>query len=180
MTYHKKFPALLGLATTFMLVLAACSALVQPLNNESESGNGANAEPLSNNLPADIRITVYQGVGFQPEEATTLSELLAFGKPMVLNFWAGLCPPCRLEMPDFQAMYDENMDSVILFGLDVGPLTGLGSNEDGRALLQELSITYPTGTTSDPEVMRDFRILGMPTTVFITQMVKFMRLGPGS
>ena len=168
MTYQQKFPAVLGLAVTLMLILAACSAPVQPLIPESKPENGAIAEALSNNLPADIQITVYQGAGFQPGEETTLSELLASGKPIVLNFWAGLCPPCRLEMPDFQAMYDENKDSVILFGLDVGPFTGLGSNEDGRALLQELTITYPAGTPSDPDVMKDFRILGMPTTVFIT------------
>ena len=71
-------------------------------------------------------------------------------------------------MPDLQAVSDEYQDRVLLFGLDVGPFIGLGSNEDGRALLQELSITYPAGTTLNPDVVREYKVLGMPTTYFIT------------
>jgi len=168
MINRKKSLILGSAASAFMLILAACSASAQPGTVESSSDNGISAEAASNNLPADIQITVYQGAGFQPDEEIMLSELLAQGKPVVLNFWAGLCPPCRLEMPDLQAVNDKFLDSVLLFGLDVGPFTGLGSNEDGRALLQELSITYPAGTTFDINVMRDYTILGMPTTYFIT------------
>jgi len=71
-------------------------------------------------------------------------------------------------MPDLQAVSEKFQSEVLLFGLDVGPFTGLGSNEDGRALLEELSITYPSGTTFNQDVMRDYKILGMPTTYFIT------------
>lgn len=165
---RKRFLILVSAAATVMLTLAACSASAQPDLTESFSTGRSSTEAASNNLPGDIQITVYQGAGFQSDEEISLSELLAQGKPVVLNFWAGLCPPCRLEMPDLQAVNDKFQDRVLMFGLDVGPFTGLGSNEDGRALLQELSITYPAGTTSDPKVMKDYQILGMPTTIFIT------------
>jgi thiol-disulfide isomerase/thioredoxin len=119
-------------------------------------------------LPADIEITVYQGENFQEGQVIALSEILSDGKPLVLNFWAALCPPCRLEMPDFQEVYEEYHDQIVLFGLDVGPFTALGSREEGQALLKELSITYPAGTTFDDQVIRSFEIFGMPTTIFIT------------
>jgi thiol-disulfide isomerase/thioredoxin len=86
----------------------------------------------------------------------------------VLNLWAGLCPACRLEMPDFQEASDEFGDDVLLIGLDVGPFTNLGTNEEGQELVQELGITYPTGTTSDAGVIQDYQLLGMPATYFIT------------
>ena len=54
------------------------------------------------------------------------------GRPIVLNFWAGLCPPCRAEMPNLQAFYEKFGDQVTLLGLDVGPFTGLGSNQNGE------------------------------------------------
>jgi thiol-disulfide isomerase/thioredoxin len=170
MIFHKKFFIFVGLAAIVMLILASCSASAQPdtIESSTTSESGISAESVPNNLPADIKIIVYQGTGFQPDEEITLSELLAQGKPVVLNFWAGLCPPCRLEMPDLQVVNDRFQDRVLLFGLDVGPFTGLGSNEEGRALLQELSITYPAGTTINPNVMKDYQILGMPTTFFIT------------
>lgn len=83
---------------------------------------------------------------------------------MVLNFWAGQCPPCRVEMPDLQAVYEE----IMLIGLDVGPFIGLGSREDGKALLQELEVTYPAGTTFESKVLTDYSVIGMPSTYFIT------------
>ena len=86
---------------------------------------------------------------------------------MVLNFWAGLCPPCRAEMPDLQAFYDDNREQVTLVGIDIGQFMGLGSVEDAELLLQELNITYPAGYTSDDSVVRGYKVLGMPTTVFI-------------
>ena len=82
--------------------------------------------------------------------------------------WAGLCPPCRLEMPDFQEVSQEFGDEISIVGLDVGPFTNLGSSQDGQALIQELGITYLTGTTTDPAVVKEYELLGMPATYFIT------------
>lgn len=98
----------------------------------------------------------------------TLTDILAIGKPVVLNFWAGLCPPCRREMPEFQEAYEEFKDRVILFGVDVGPFVNLGSTEDAVNLMSELGITYPLGTTFNNKILIEYRILGMPATVFIT------------
>jgi thiol-disulfide isomerase/thioredoxin len=87
---------------------------------------------------------------------------------VVLNFFAGLCPPCRAEMPDLQSVSAQYQGRVILFGLDIGPFVNLGSRKDGKALVRELGVTYPTGTTFDSKVVREYRVLGMPTTVFLT------------
>jgi len=85
-----------------------------------------------------------------------------------LNFWAGLCPPCRAEMPDLDEFATEYSDRVVLFGLDVGPFSGLGSRNDGRQLVEELGVTYLMGTTTDASVVRAYEVFGMPTTVFLT------------
>ena len=86
---------------------------------------------------------------------------------MVLSLWAGLCPICRAEMPKVQKTYPQYEDKVLLIGIDIGPFVGLGTKEDGLALLDELGITYPAGTTSDASVMRDYQVLGTPTTLFL-------------
>ena len=59
-------------------------------------------------------------------------------------------------------------DRVVVLGLDVGPFTGLGSLQDGIELLDEIGVTYPVGTTPDPETVQQYRVLGMPSTYFIT------------
>ena len=71
-------------------------------------------------------------------------------------------------MPDLQAVYEEYGDRILLVGLDVGPFVGLGSRADGQALLAELAVTYPAGTTMDSNVVFDYTLLGMPTTYFIS------------
>lgn len=126
--------------------------------------------PTAQLRPApDIEIVMYQGadeVGGSPVALSSLWERTQ--RPVVLNFWAGLCPPCRAEMPDFQRLYGERRGEITLIGVDIGPFIGLGSREDGRALLREVGVTYPAGTTLDARTVRNYEILGMPTTVFIT------------
>ena len=137
---------------------------------QGRQGSGALADaatPLR--LAPDIEIAMYQGqteVGGAKIALSTLWEKKR--QPVVLNFWAGLCPPCRGEMPDFQRLYEQPNRTFAMIGVDIGPFIGLGSRDDARALLRELKITYPAGTTFDIRPVRDYQILGMPTTVFIT------------
>ncbi len=127
------------------------------------------ASPPSLRLAPDIEITMYQGPGEVGGERIALSDLWVKSRqPVVLNFWAGLCPPCRAEMPDFQRLYEQPNRKFALIGVDIGPFIDLGSRDDARALLRELKITYPAGTATDIGPVRIYQILGMPTTVFIT------------
>lgn len=162
-----------GAIATFLVlmavVLAACGGATTP--SASEPSNAAGASEVSNSdrseedLAPNFDFTLFQGVETLGAASMNLHQLI--GKPVVLNFWAGLCPPCRAEMPDLQEFYDEFKDRVTLVGIDVGQFTGLGSLQDAKDLLEELEITYPTGSTTDSNVMSKYRVFGMPTTVFI-------------
>jgi thiol-disulfide isomerase/thioredoxin len=154
----------LGIAMAAILALAACTANV--------AGGSSSAMP-------DFPITPYQGQEVLGTEEIAFSDIVGKGKPVVLNFWAGLCPPCRAEMPEFQEFYDRNKDDVIVLGIDVGPFTALGSSDDGKSLLEELGITYPSGTTSEPGVVADYEIRGMPSTYFITADGELFRTWTG-
>ena len=127
----------------------------------------------------DIEISAYQGQDVLGGETTTLSAVVGQGKPVVLNFWAALCPPCRAELPEFQRVYDERSDEVTILGIDIGPQQFLGTNEEGQALLNEVGVTFPAGTTDDEAVVRGFEILGMPTTFFIATDGSVMRKWSG-
>ncbi len=128
----------------------------------------------------DIEVTMYQGQEEVGGEKIALSDLWEKKhQPVVLNFWAGLCPPCRAEMPDFQRLYEQPDRKFALIGVDIGPFIGLGSRDDARALLRQLKITYPTGTTFDIRTIRNYEILGMPTTVFITASGRIWRKHAG-
>lgn len=139
------------------LAVSACSGSPSPSTGAGTSGLGV----------PDITILPYQGEVLGAEEVKLSTVFERTGKPMVLNFWAGLCPPCRAEMPDFQEIYEERGDEFVLLGIDIGPFQLLGTRQEGRNLLRQLELTYPAGTTFDEGIMREYQILGMPTTYFI-------------
>ncbi len=115
---------------------------------------------------SDFSFDVYQGQDVLGGDEINFSTLLDDGKPVVLNFWAGNCPPCRAEMPALQAIWDERQDDLTFVGLDVGVFTGLGTRRDALSLLEELRITYPAGAPPNGAAVRNFNVLSMPTTVF--------------
>ena len=127
----------------------------------------------------DMEISAYQGEDALGGGETTLSAVLGQGKPVVLNFWAALCPPCRAEMPEFERVHEERGGEVTILGVDIGPQQFLGTREEAQALLTELGVTYPTGTTFDETVVRGFEIFGMPTTFFIAADGSVMRKWSG-
>lgn len=156
-----------------MLLLAACAqaAPLEPAPDSNRPSSAGDSEPREideSKLVSDFELIAYQGQAELGGDIVRLRDLLSQGKPVVLNFWAGLCPPCRVEMPDLQEIYEEYGDRILLVGLDVGPFVGLGSQADGQALLAELGVTFPAGTTTDDNVVRDYALLGMPTTYFIS------------
>ena len=71
-------------------------------------------------MAGDFQVTLFTGGEFQ------LSDQLG-KKSVVLNFWYPSCPPCREEMPAFQAAWEEVQGEDVLFlgmfvprGLDHG------------------------------------------------------------
>lgn len=175
---------LAGLAGVVTLLLVACggAATALPTPAGSVSGTAPADQPRSTTpvkLATDFQVQIYQGEEVLGGKDIPFSRLFAQGQPVVLNFFAGLCPPCRAEMPDFQAVSVQYQGRVILFGLDIGPFVQLGSRQDGKALVKELGVTYPTGTTFDGNVVRAYQVLGMPTTVFLTPDGKVVRTWTG-
>lgn len=112
-------------------------------------------------------IVAYQGADVLGAVELDFSEVLASGTPVVLNFWAGQCPPCRAEMPAFQRVHDAHAGEFLLVGVDIGPFLGLGSHESAQELLAELGITYPAAYAVDARSVRDHNVLGMPSTIFL-------------
>ena len=154
-----RFRWLLIFAAILATAAIACSSNYDS-NNDFVSSTG------SGDLAPDLTVAIFQGQDVVGGENVTLSGLIG-GRPIVLNFWAGLCPPCRAEMPDLQEFNEDFQDRALLLGVDLGQFTGLGNTDDAKKLLSDLAITYPAGFTSDSDVIRNYQILGMPTTIFI-------------
>lgn len=71
---------------------------------------GLPAAPAVGHPAPDFTLTTVTG------ETFTLSALR--GKPVVLNFWATWCPPCRAELPELQAASGRYADQVVIVGVN--------------------------------------------------------------
>jgi peroxiredoxin len=83
------------------------------------------------------------------------------GKPILLNFWASWCAPCRIEMPEFQEIYDTNQELVII---------GVNLQEDRENIVKftdKFAITFPILLDPDSEVKSMYNIFTQPVTYFI-------------
>ena len=143
---------------------AVDTAAVTPTSTPAAKATGETASLLEN--APEFEFSLYQGDDVLGGRILSLSDLQ--GKPLVLNFWAASIPPSRIEMPNMQGFYVEYGDSVNLLGLDVGPFATGDSHQDAINLLSQLNITYPAGYPLDENVMSKSKIIGLPTTFFIT------------
>lgn len=94
-------------------------------------------------------------------DAANLGDLID-GKPLVLNFFAVWCQPCRQEMPDFERVSQDLGDEVSVIGVAVPP------TRQAQGMVDETGVTYPTYADETGEVLELFEGTQMPTTVFIT------------
>ena len=147
------------------IILVACGGGTDLKVTKLPSISSGSPVDMDEDRAPNFIFTLFQGEDKLGTDPLNLGALR--GKPLVLNFWAGLCPPCRAELPDLQQFYNEFNDRVNLVGIDLGVFTGLGSLEDAEDLLEELNITYPVGSTGDGGVIQDYKIFGLPATIFI-------------
>ena len=149
------------LIAALAVVLAAAALLYPRLAREAApagEGDGGGEQP--DPIPA---------VDFQLEdgEGTLLSFLeLLDGRPAVVNFWAANCPPCREEMPHFQAAYEEYGEDIQFLMVNV--LEAMGdTKEDAQAYLAQEGYTFPVYYDRELSGVMAYGLRGFPTTFFL-------------
>lgn len=88
------------------------------------------------------------------------------GKPVVLNFWASWCGPCKMEMPDFQETYAELGDDVVFMMINATD-GGRETVDTAKAFLAESGYTFPVYFDTGYEANTAYGVTGLPTTFFI-------------
>jgi cytochrome c biogenesis protein CcmG/thiol:disulfide interchange protein DsbE len=98
-------------------------------------------------------------VDFEDREVL-LSELE--GTPVVINFFASWCVPCRTEMPAFEAVHQDLGDEVTFVGIAYND-----QPDDAQETIEETGITYRAGRDLDGALLEHFEGIKMPTTVLL-------------
>lgn len=126
-------------------------------------------EPLDPQTPAapalgapapDFELADLQG------RSVRLSQFL--GRPVLLNFWATWCPPCRKEMPDLQAFSERYGDRIQVLGVNLDFAAKVSTtNQVVLDFLQEYGVTYLNLRDPIGESVTRYRLTGFPVTFWI-------------
>lgn len=145
--------------TWVLLMLGALllgSAWILYSREAPDTGNiaGLTEAPAVGHLAPDFTLDTLTGDSF--------SLSATRGQPVILNFWATWCPPCRVEIPHFQEASTAYNGQVLIVGVDDGE-----PRAQVAPFAQEMGITYPVPLDSNSEVARRYRVNSLPTTFFI-------------
>ncbi len=98
------------------------------------------------------------------------------GQPVVINFWATWCHPCRQEMPNLVKAFGQYRgQGLVIIGVDL---------QEGKSIIdpfaQNFGITYPIAIDRIGSVSDEYRLLGLPTTYFVDRsgVIKSEYTGP--
>lgn len=98
------------------------------------------------------------------------------GKPVLLNFWATWCGPCRSEMPELQRMHEKLGDQITLLAINLNQ-----SREQITAFFEDLDLTFHVVIDAGQELADDgYMIFGVPSSFLIDAqgVVVAVKIGP--
>jgi cytochrome c biogenesis protein CcmG, thiol:disulfide interchange protein DsbE len=92
------------------------------------------------------------------------------GRPVVLNFWASWCVPCKEEAPLLEEVWRNHRDQgLVVLGVDINDLRG-----DARRFARQNRMSYPLGFDGMGETSTDYGLTGVPETFFIARSGKLV------
>lgn len=159
------FPLILAAAG---LVLAAVAILVllqnrgilgtsvAQVDSIQQSGNNSSGsiDPQAGKPAPEVELTSLSG------EKVRLSDFK--GHPVLVNYWATWCPPCREELPLIQSRYTAYSPDLVVLAINAG--------EDGTTVsnyVKQKGFTFPVLLDPDWKVEALFGIMAYPTSIFI-------------
>lgn len=90
------------------------------------------------------------------------------GTPVVLNFWASWCPPCKSEMPDFEKVYGELGKDVTFLMVNVTD-GNRETTESAKDFIEENNYSFPVYFDTEQDAATVYSVRSIPTSYFINE-----------
>lgn len=151
---------LIVLVAVLVVVIVGAAVAYSALAPAAMSDTARTAEKQDEQTEApDFRMVSAGG------EELSLSSLR--GTPVVLNFWASTCGPCKSEMPEFQTAFEEYGSQVQFVMLNVPDFNG-ETRERALQLVEQNTYTFPVYFDVSAEAQVQYGVTSIPRTYFIS------------
>ncbi|MBQ7915868.1 MAG: TlpA family protein disulfide reductase [Firmicutes bacterium] len=170
------------LAALLVIIIVGASRMYQDLGEKYKPGGLVETSSVPDSSPSpeessselspapDFFVYDYDG------NMVKLSDMI--GKPVVLNFWASWCPPCKNEMPDFEEAYKEYGDDIhfmIVNNTDGSQETV----ETAKSYIDSQGYTFPVYYDTSYSAAITYGISSLPMTFFIDADGNLIAYGMG-
>jgi len=141
----------LAAAIALLLVVTGCQTTTE------------NTSPTTSIIPVGDVGSTAPGFSLQNLDGETVSLGDYAGTPVIINFWATWCGPCRNEVGLLQQIYQQSQDD----GFTILAVNDMESPEKVSQFMQENSLSFPVLIDPDAGVFVLYSIRYLPTTLFI-------------
>lgn len=97
-------------------------------------------------------------------------------KPVLINFWASWCGPCRAETPDLNRLYNKYGEEFEILAVNV---TVNDKEENAKKFVHFFDIKFPILFDRTGEVTEMYQVLGFPTNIFVDKSGKIVFIANG-
>ncbi len=146
-----------AVAIAFGVVLIARPAFLFSSGRSTDQSSRTSRLPQEGETPLDFNLKTLNG------GQVKLSDLR--GSPVLINFWATWCGPCKEEMPLIVEQYNWNKGR----GLRVLAIDSVGFDnlDDIHKYVDKYKMAFDVLLDEDDKVSLDWAIMGLPSSVFI-------------
>ncbi len=170
---NSKIKVIIGILV-FAVIIGGAYIAYDKLSGEYENNTLAtNAPAITNpNSPQPVQTTAKAELSKAPDFTVYDAEGNEFrlsdfiGKPVVLNFWASWCPPCKMEMPDFNEMYKEKGTEFQFLMVNLTD-NSRETVETAKSFIDSTGYEFPVYFDKDIDAARKYNTYSIPVTYFI-------------
>lgn len=157
-------------ALAFAFVIAGSAAAYNILSKQVKPENGMGVTDEQGKVSQSDENEKQKAPDFtmfdKDGKSVKLSDMI--GKPVVLNFWASWCPPCKGEMPEFDKIYKEFGQVVQFMMVDLTD-GQRETKEKGADYVKSQGFSFPVYFDTEQEGAYAYEIQSIPTTLFINK-----------
>ncbi len=153
----KRMAAAAGVGLVVLVMLACNGINLASLVPGTSTGAGRPTVAKIGDLAPEIDLKSMTG------DQIVLSQLQ--GRPVLVNFWATWCGPCREEFPALGRAYKKyQSQGLVVLGVNTDDP---GTDDLVRTFMLNSVVTFPIVRDQDDRVGGMYRVNGLPTSIFV-------------
>lgn len=143
-------------AYVLLFVLLLVASALTPVLQVQETTTILEAKPVVGSAAPSFSLTGMDGKTYELNGKRD--------KPLVINFWASWCGPCRMEAPDLRRLHQAYGQQIDFYAINV---TSDDTLEEAKAFVDRYKLTFPVPLDLQGEVAKSYQLQAFPTTYLI-------------